>query len=144
MNDTFEKSLVKTRQKWLISTVVYFFLYPVSVFTVFYLLSIQHPFPRQSLLASLGITIAGLVMVWALYECAYKKHGTKLLSFCLLAGQTFVLVRNIHLLSHPFDLWATLALVVEFSLYIWWRILSLKLKHYNKLVQAHHSQAIHS
>lgn len=134
---TLDQKEEKIRRNWLLITVFYFLFFPSScfVFSAGLLLSKSQMYRAVNDALS-SFFIFGFIFLWPIWHCAYKKHGTMLLTCCLASIPyqlcSFVLTSCVCKCSSEDDFWL---LVVYSVMYILWCISSIRLKKINKKIQ---------
>lgn len=93
---------------------------------------IQMPYAMYLLGFTLLTSIAASIL---LYYCAYKKHGTRLLTFYLVVNGICLIANPIFLLTNEVPFWLLLTQPVDFFLTAWWLYLTVKLRSLNKKIQ---------
>lgn len=78
-----------------------------------------------------------LIFNYALYHCAYKNHGTKLLTFTLVIMVLNIIfdIFNWFSNSTPSNAFISLRTTINCVLDVWWFILSIDLRRINKAIQ---------
>jgi len=130
----------KMRKRWLVLTLCYFLIPAALLFVpVVVVLFSNTPFSIMVLLL-LALPVLELIKLWIFWHCAYKKRGTALLTFCLVAGPLLVLLSLVGWLMGHRDPWTLEMLVIAVvvtPIYIWWYVLSFKLRKINRQFQVH-------
>ena len=134
----------KLRKRWLFATAINWVGWPLfigSSFTLYFLFKgipifllweIQD-FQELLLLVPLGLIQMGIISYYA-----YKKNGTKYLTFCLIVGPLLFLNNIIKELkdgSVESPVWLVCT-GVEVAMYLWWYVLSIGLLKLNDKIQA--------
>src|SRR5579885_2125312 len=132
----FDEKEKRTRTHWLIVTLFSSFFYPLftSLFhtnvpvkeSIFYM----HEYFQFSFIAT-----ATLLPLWLLYHCAYKKQGTRLLTFWLIMSFLGTFLVAILVFRKPLGILEMIQNIMEAITSIYWCILSLKLRKINKKYQ---------
>jgi hypothetical protein len=137
----FDKNEQKIRRHWLIATLCIYLGLPITWFSLVFLIAdMSQPMTASGalqllimlLIPSLIITL----LIWAFYHCAYKKHGTRFLTFCLLVS-LLISARQLYkiFLMGSIDFYELVAFLVNLPLFLWWVITSFKLRSLNKKLQ---------
>ena len=77
----------------------------------------------------------GILSLWLIWYCAYKNPGTRLLTFWLVMSPIKRITNIGQKLSEPSGVLIIIALVIENGIFLWWYLLSLKLRKINKARQ---------
>ncbi|MBI3259668.1 MAG: hypothetical protein HYZ54_09370 [Ignavibacteriae bacterium] len=128
-----------TRKRWLLATLCSFVLSPMFLFIALGSyekdLVAGNTFLNLLTHAAIGLSI-GLLPSWLAWHCAYRRHGTALLMFWLIVGpfRFFVVFAAAigGLVAKPHKPLVSAALIFEAIAYVWWYILSFKLRKINK------------
>lgn len=129
----------KTRKRWLLSLFCCTALCPLILLALFAVLSFWFPFARHALIERSVGACTSLITMWVMWHCAYKKHGTKLLTFWLMIlplfgikgmGTIFPEVVN---KNYPISMLCIMPL--DIGLCIWCFLLSLNVWKINKAVR---------
>ncbi len=120
------KAEYKTRKQWLISTLIMQGFAPLLL-----LLGLPFPLEQKEIVMLLG----PLLSLWILYHCAYRNCGIKWLTLVLILSPLGILRALNEIPSHNFS---TICFdTIQIALYIWWYILSLRLRKLNKKILEH-------
>lgn len=96
--------------------------------------------PMAKMIAALMNTLVPLGFNYIVYHCAYKKMGTKLLTFLLIvtpiALGASLAVYFMGTVQWPRDLWVRAYMVVSTALSVWWYVLNWKMRALNKSLRA--------
>lgn len=124
------------RKHWLLSTACFVIFCPLVLFA-FRTIAYGDAFLPKHLLFVAPITyiIRGVICLMIIWHCAYRKCGTKLLTFLLIVCPFKILSSIQQFLKKPFDVWDVVILSIEIALFLWWFLLSLKMKTVNKAIQ---------
>ena len=116
----------KIRKHWIISTFIIIIGFPL----IGLLISI---FLRDVSIAkeSRSLIFSGMVSFWLISHCAYKKHGTKLLTWWLIIIPIQLLLGIINDIKQEGLIVTLLTLIIELPFYLWWIKKSLELKKVN-------------
>jgi hypothetical protein len=128
----------RERKYWLLATICSRIVYPVVVFLLFDLMAGKIQFTQHSLYKLSIDALIGLVLLWMIVHCAYKKHGTKLLLIWLVIIPFRMLFSIIFLVKESHNPWIVAQILLECTMYAWWYILSLRLRKINKTIQYFH------
>lgn len=134
-NCVINKSEEKVRKHWLFSTWFFFFLYPIALFAFFAVLSEKVYIPEDAIYEQLVYAIAGLIPIWLIWHCAYRKNGIKLLTFWLVVGPIKMLASIAEISNEPCNVWVNAFVAINIGLFIWWFLLSLEMRKVNKSIQ---------
>jgi len=81
----------------------------------------------------IGGLLISLIGSWALYHCAYRKYGTKFLTFNLVFSPLGILAELWKCATHSATKWEIAGeLLLLLPLFCWWYVCSLKLRRINK------------
>lgn len=125
----------KVRKQWLYLLITLSTSY--ALYTLFQspLASVQLPLLfKYSLIAYM--VVVPLVIYFMLYRCAYKKPGTKFLTFLLISAPIVYIGGSIatilEKLPLPNDAWSWAYTIFQSGLGIWWYFLHWKMRAINK------------
>lgn len=135
----------KTRKHWLFSTFFILVFYPLIDLAISAISSVSS-IPKEVLADFTVKIITGVIQTIFLWHCAYRNHGTKLLSFYLVALPLLLVISMVVSLADPGNVDTTTAsdscatYTITASLgalaaFFWWLVLSLKMKNVNKAIQ---------
>jgi hypothetical protein len=128
------KDANKIRRQWLIATICILVVYPIGLLATFALFSIWVSFPEGTL-ARLAISAAPQAFWMAvIWHCAYRRHGTGLLTFCIAMLPIRILALLIITVFH-FGVWTVGELIINLALVGWWFAVSLRLRRLNLQLQ---------
>jgi hypothetical protein len=99
------ESMKKIRRHWLFSTFSFLVLYPFALFGFYFALSKQYAVDQDILVNFLKYGITGILQMLIIWHCAYRKFGTKLLTFWLAIGSSRVFVSIIECLNDTWNIW---------------------------------------
>lgn len=118
----------KIRKHWLICAISTCLVYPLVDFA-WELFTQGMPTSSAELYFHLINQTLGLIIFALYFHCAYKKHGTRLLTWTLMLGvaSLFTLTN----LGGKFSL----NLILPLCINAWWYLMSLKLRRVNKEIQ---------
>lgn len=125
----------RIRKHWLLSIASFLVLYPIVLFAFFSFISIRILIPEDVLTELLAHAFAGLFALWLIWHCAYKKHGTKLLSLWMVLSPINMLVSIMESLKESCNALVLTFVLIDISIFLWWWLLSFKLKAVNKAIQ---------
>jgi hypothetical protein len=125
----------RIRKHWLLSTACFLIFYPLALFAFVYFLSTRISIPEDALIEPLAHTLVGLFSMWLIWHCAYKKHGTKLLSLWMVVSPLKMLASVVECLKEACNIWMITLFLIEISIFLWWWLLSFKMKAVNKAIQ---------
>ncbi len=125
----------RIRKHWLFSTASLLIFYPLALFAFFSFLSTRISISEEALIEPLAYAIAGLIPLWLIWHCAYRKHGTKLLSFWMVVSPIKMLASIVGCLKEPCNLWVIAFILLDVAIFLWWWLLSFKMKAVNKTIQ---------
>ena len=137
----------KNRKTWLFLLIgaCIFLLIKNYLLTAYPAIFGQASEPQTSAVVSIALLKSLPVLCvdsYILYYCAYKKPGTKLLTFGLIFIALSWICSIYNLLNgsinHFFNAYTTVLFGIDLALNIWWFILSLDLRRMNKAMQALH------
>lgn len=134
-NFVISKSQNKTRKHWLLSTFSLLILYPLVLFAFFAVLSESVAIPKDALIESLIHAFAGIIPMWIIWHCAYRKYGTKFLTFWLVTSPIKALASIVEFLKESYDSWTIAYILLDLAFFSWWFIISLKMRTVNKTIQ---------
>lgn len=126
----------KIRKKWLNVSYLMWIIYPLLAVGAELFL-----FNQGEMLDSLVITIflsaylLNLGVFYLLYHFAYKKFGTKWLTFVLCGGLVSISKGIFEVIHEPTDFLTIGLMVVNVPLYFWWFFRSVYLRNLNKKIQ---------
>jgi hypothetical protein len=126
MNESEEK----TRKHWLVASFCFLFFYPVASTALVAII-----FSKTLTMLLAWTAVIGLLQLWLIWHCAYKKHGTKLLTFWLFTAPLAQLGSVV--IAFKIDCSAITIgnSIVQIGVFLWWYLLSLKLRKFNKAIQ---------
>jgi hypothetical protein len=125
----------KIRKHWLLSAGSLFLFYPIVRFVLFLLLLPQGALSKGVLMDSLAHVFSGTFVMLVIWHCAYRKYGTKLLSFWLFVSPLTMGASIMKALRESGDTWTVSFISFEVAVFLWWFLLSLKMRSVNKAVQ---------
>lgn len=114
----------RLRKHWLVVTGVRSFIGPILL-----LLS------GESVVLLL-VSLIAILAFGLMYYLAYKKHGNKWLTFCLVVTAVTYLRAVPKKLGASQDLWTVATLSVDLGLLIWWYYLSIRLRALNRKIRS--------
>ncbi len=132
---TINKSEEKTHKYWLFSSLCMLVLFPLIVLGFMVTLSKQIDIPESVLYECLIYVILGILSLWLIWYCAYKNPGTRLLTFWLFTSPIKRITQIGQELSESSDVLIIIPLIIESGIFLWWYLLSLKLRKINKARQ---------
>ena len=122
----------KTRKQWLFSTAALLFLFPLAVFVFFVAFFKLIHVPGEFLFRELGSCMGGLIPLWIIWHCCYRKYGTRLITLWLFASPLSQ-VREIYgVIKEGFNPIVICVAAIELGLFVWWYLLSLRIRKLNK------------
>lgn len=128
----------RVRKNWLYLSAFYF-LFPALIlvgFTAFlWLVNIQNSEWFESLKAILK-DVLKFGLGW---HCAYRKHGIKLLTLWLYFSPFIMVIQFGVLLWLSFDPWLVPLIAFDAGIYIWWYVLTYKMRKINLVIQERQS-----
>lgn len=135
----------KTRKHWLFSTFFFLAFYPLVDLAISSILSLSS-ISKEALADCSAKVITGIIQAVFLWHCAYRNHGTKLLSFYLVSLPLVLMISIVAPLadssdagttntSDSCDAYTITTFLVALSVFFWWLVLSLKMKNVNKAIQ---------
>lgn len=119
------------RKRWLFVTFIRYLIYPFLLFAFFAILSEKIHIQEDFLYTLLGAAFSGLIPLWMIWHCAYRKYGISLIS-CWLILSPFTMLYSIIAL---FREWSSVLMVIctiDIAIFAWWYCLSLKMRKINK------------
>lgn len=135
---------VKVRYFWLISTIS-LTCFPLLLFSlIVYVLTIVYGEDSSTaLLGTVAISTICAILTYILIHCAYRKFGTAYLTFCLVLGPIYFLKATLGTwtslsdliaegLPAPFVLVLTSCFLMNIFLYLFWFVMSCKLRKVNR------------
>ena len=126
---------MKQRKDWLIATIVSFGLCPLLAITFFPKLS-ENTAPFNSICYELAASaLVNLILFWMTWRCAYRKPGTKLLTFWVITGLIQVSFSALELFNTSSSVWNKVVNVINASIFLWWYVQCIKLRRINKRIQ---------
>jgi hypothetical protein len=142
-NCVINKSENKTRKHWLFSTFFILVFHPLVDLAISAILP-HDSLPEKDLADRPVQVIIGMIQAVFLWHCAYRNHGTKLLSFYLVSLPLVFIISM--LIPDSGDTGATGASdfchaytivsgLLALTVFFWWLVLSLKMKNVNKAMQ---------
>lgn len=130
------KSDSRIRKHWLLSTFSLFILIPISLSCFWAILSFIMFIPLVATIEPLIYAIIGLSQGALIWHCAYKKYGTKLLTAWLIIFPLNQLRIIPEIFIDPPANWFNGAIILlEIAIFIWWYIMSIKLRAINMTVK---------
>lgn len=133
------KSEEKTRKHWLLSSVCCFIFHPLAVGALFAVLSIGLSIPEDFFIGVLIEMLGGLFFLLVIWHCAYRKCGTKLLSFYLFGSSAKGLASMAKNVTEADDGCLIAFAVLDIVFFVWWCLMSWKLRKVNKSIQGRKS-----
>ena len=127
-----EKSL---RKQWLIISLIAILAWPIITLAFMSYISMKEHVPQGVYLVYLAVALITILLFFILYRCAYVKPGIRFLTFCLIIGPLLKLKATIDALKVGHDHVTLIALFANLAFYVWWYILSLKLRKMNKRIK---------
>lgn len=129
---TIDSSKCKTHKLWFFSIFCYLFLYPLGMFLFFSVLGQEVPMPIK-FFNPLSFAIMTPIELWLIWHCAYRKPGTKLLTFWLFFSPLEWLISMVMALkeSNP---WMIGFIPVDTSIFLWCYLMSIKVRNINKTI----------
>lgn len=138
-NNVITTSENRIRKHWLISTASISVIFPLALFVFLCFLSahitISHDELKDLLREPLVDAFKGSFSMWLIWFCAYRKPGIKLLTVWLIMTPIWMLASTMKCLMESSDLWTVIAILVEFLIFLWWYVLSFKLRAVNKVIK---------
>jgi hypothetical protein len=127
------KSLNKTRKHWLFSTFSFLILYPLALalFSFFTDLSERIAISEDALIELLAYAFGGVIPMWMIWHCAYRKHGTRLLTFWLFVSPLQMLGAIVESCNSR----TLIFLLLNLAIFLWRLFMSIKMKAINKMIQ---------
>lgn len=125
----------RIRKHWLLSIASFLVFYPIALFAFLSVMSMSISIPEDTLIEPLAYALAGSFSLWLIWHCAYKKHGTKLLSLWMVISPLKMLASIVEYLKEPCNAWVISIVLIEISIFLWWWLLSFKMKAVNKTIQ---------
>ena len=127
----------RIRKHWLLSTASFLIFYPLALFAFLSFMSTRISIPEDALIEPLAHALAGSFALWLIWHCAYKKYGTKLLSLWLVVSPIKMLASIVECLKEcgEINVWVIALVSLEISIFLWWWLLSFKMKAVNKAIQ---------
>lgn len=125
----------KIRKHWLLSIASFLVFYPIALFAFLSFMSMRISIPENALIEPLAHALVGSFSLWLIWHCAYKKHGTKLLSFWMVVSPIRMLASIVGFLKESCNAWVVAFVLIEISIFLWWWLLSFKMKAVNKAIQ---------
>lgn len=120
------------RKKWFRSSLVYLISFPV-VAVLILLIELLGKIPTSTVVVLVSSVILGGWGVFGMsYLFAYRKFGTRYLTFLVTIGPFSMLKNIVQVLKGPQDLWSIIFVVTEITFYIWWYRCTLDLRKVNK------------
>ena len=120
------------RKKWFQASLIYLIAFPVCTSLIF-LLELLGKLPESTVMViACSVILGGWGVFGIAYLCAYRKFGTRYLTFLLVAGPFSSLKNIVQIFKEPIDLWAIIFVIAELTLYIWWYRSTLNLRKVNK------------
>lgn len=137
MDIRYNKIEEKDRKHWLFLTYCYFVILPIFLSVFFAIQSQFFQISKDVPYKFLEYAGSGLIQLWMIWYCAYRKHGTKLLTLWMMFGSMRTLLSTLKLLdgssNNP---WIVGATFLDILIYVWWHILSLRMRKINKRIQS--------
>jgi len=134
------KSEEKIRKHWLFSTISLLILYPIALFAFLAALSEGVHIPEDALIEPLAYAFTGLFSLWLIWHCAYRKYGTGMLGFWLIVSPFKQLASIVEALKEPCNGWTIAFIALGIGVFLWWYLLSLKMRKVNKSIQSRLAQ----
>jgi ACR3 family arsenite efflux pump ArsB len=138
----FDKNEQKIRKHWLIALLCNYLVWPIASFALatFFKISAAGESPLMATAGAFTVLILVLIaslstifLVWALYYCAYKKHGTRFLTFWLCVSLlTWAFELYGIFLMGSLDSYGLSMFAINFPLFLWWVVASFRLRSLNK------------
>ncbi len=120
------------RKKWFRASLVYLIAFPiVAVLLLLFELLGKISTSTVVVLVS-SVIVSGWGVFGISYLCAYRKFGTRYLTFLVVAGPFSMLKNIVQILKGPQDLWSIIFVGIELAFYIWWYRCTLDLRKVNK------------
>ncbi len=139
-SDMVNTSEISTRKQWLLSSLCWLVLYPFAVCTIFFSLSIWIQMPDDVITAPLSRAVGGLISMPLIWYFAYKKLGTKLLIFWLVISPGIQLTNSIESLMATRSSWMIMYVAIDAGVFLWWYLMSLKVRKVNKTIRERKAQ----
>jgi hypothetical protein len=127
-----ERSL---RMQWLIISLIAILAWPLITLGFMGYIATKHHVPGNLIWVYLTVAVITVLVFYILYRCSYVKPGTKFLTFCLIVGPLLKLKATVDALRTGHDYVTLIALAVNLGFYIWWYVLSLRLRKMNKRIK---------
>lgn len=125
----------RIRKHWLLSAASFLIFYPLALFAFLSFMSTRISIPEGALIEPLAHALAGSFALGLIWHCAYKKHGTKLLSLWMVVSPIKMLASIAECLKESCNIWVISLVLIEISIFLWWWLLSFKMKAVNKTIQ---------
>lgn len=125
----------RIRKHWLFSIASFLVFYPIGLFAFLSFMSMRISIPEDALIEPLAHALAGSFALWLIWHCAYKKHGTKLLSLWMVVSPIKMLASIVECLKETCNAWVVALVVVEISVFLWWWLLGFKMRAVNRAIQ---------
>ncbi len=126
----------KIRKWWLYTTVFYLTGCSLICSAILFVLSYFTFISEEVILECLAYSFAGLIPLACIYYCAYKKPGTCLLTFWLIACPFRFLADIIKDFKEwGVDGWTVGEAVFRIMVFLSWYVLSIKLRQINKNIK---------
>jgi hypothetical protein len=125
----------KTRKRWLFATFSYFILYPLALCGFLAFLSRSGSKSVAILVVFLVCGIIKIFPMLLIWHCAYRKYGTKLLTFWLVIWPLPMFALILGIFAKSVDVGARLYFLIEFAFFVWWFLVSLKMRAVNKSIK---------
>lgn len=125
----------RNRKLWMIAAICSLFIYPIFVFAF-----LNFMFPRsltnnELFYQTLGSVIGNFIGLWIFWHRAYRNHGLFLLTCLMVLGPVHMFVTLKSLFNHSYEWWAIGAMLIDIVLYVWWYVLSVKLRKINRKIR---------
>jgi len=92
----------KIRKHWLFSTLCFLILYPLFLCAFLAILSLRVPLTEEAIYEPLRYALSGALSMLIIWQCAYRKYGTRVLRFWLFITP-IRMIGTIMRLSHYFS-----------------------------------------
>jgi hypothetical protein len=125
----------RIRKHWLLSTASLLVFYPIALLAFASIMSMRISISEYTFIRLFAGVLAGLTRLWLIWHCAYKKHGTKLLSFWMVVGPLQMIRAIVESLKGPCGAWDIVFVLIETLLFMWWWLFSFKMKTANETIQ---------
>lgn len=131
------QSEIKTRKHWLFATLSYLIVGRFVALPFIMLLSMKEIDPTAVLIGTIMAVILSIIPMLVIWHCTYRKFGTKLLTVWLVLCLTDLF--KIFLCAAPG--WPKAVFILDVLVFIWWYVLSLKVRAINKRIRKRFASA---